>query len=78
MPKGSRFSGERGSSACSSTNIEGPCEAQFTGEEQADRAGAGDHDIIDQDNFLSSRGAVEYRNSRTTRLRTEFSFFVRV
>ena len=42
------------------------CEEQFTGEEQADRAGAGDHDIIDQDKFLSSRGAVEYRNSRAS------------
>jgi len=74
MPKGSRFRGERGSSACSS-------EAQFTGEEQADRAGAGDHDIMDQRQIPLEpwrRRISEFARVITTRLRTEFSFFVRV
>ena len=53
------------------------CEAQFTGEEQADRAGAGDHDIIVQRQVPLEpwrRRISEFVRVITTRLRTELIF----
>jgi hypothetical protein len=52
------------------------CEEQFTGEEQADRAGAGDHDVIDQKQIPLEpwRRISEFARVITARLRAEFSF----
>jgi hypothetical protein len=52
------------------------CEAQFTGEEQANRAAGGDHEVIDQRQIPLEqwRRISEFSPVITTRLRAEFSF----